>query len=66
MLDITIDEQALGRSAYQVLNELIEGDPAIAIAESRAEFGVITVNPHSLCDDEIPVVARRLREVLAE
>lgn len=66
MLDITIDEEALGRSAYQVLNELIEGDPAIAIAESRAEFGVITVNPHSLCDDEIPIVARRLREVLAQ
>jgi len=65
MLDITIDERALGRTAYHVLNDLIEGDPAIAVAESRAEFGVITVNPHSLCDAEFPIVAKRLREVLA-
>ena len=64
MLDITIDEHALGRTAYHVLNDLIEGDPAIAVAESRAEYGVITVNPHSLCDAEIPIVAKRLREVL--
>jgi L-seryl-tRNA(Ser) seleniumtransferase len=64
MLDITINEHALGRTAYHVLNELIEGDPAIAVAESRAEFGVITINPHSLCDAEIPIVAKRLREVL--
>ena len=64
MLDITIDEHALGRTAYHVLNDLIEGHPSIAVAESRAEFGVITVNPHSLCDAEIPIVAKRLRDVL--
>lgn len=65
ILSITLDEQALNRTAYDILNRLLEGEPAIALAESRAEFGVLMVNPHSLADAEVPVVARRLREELS-
>lgn len=64
MLNITIDEPALGKCAYDVLNELLDGAPSIALAESYAEFGTIGVNPHGLNDDEVEIVAQRLLETL--
>jgi L-seryl-tRNA(Ser) seleniumtransferase len=64
LLRITIDETRFGKTAYEVLNELLEGTPSIALAETHAEFGVITVNPHALDESEIPVVTDRLRAVL--
>lgn len=64
ILNITIDEAALGKRAYDVLNELLDGSPSIALAESYAEFGIIGVNPHGLNDDDVEVVTRRLLEVL--
>lgn len=64
MLNITIDEAKLGKSAYDILNELLDGEPSIALAESYAEFGVIGVNPHGLNNDEVEIVAERLQRVL--
>jgi L-seryl-tRNA(Ser) seleniumtransferase len=64
LLRITIDEQRFGKTAYQVLNELLDGSPSIAVAETHAEYGTITVNPHALNDAEIPVITERLRAVL--
>ena len=64
LLRITIVEPRFGKTAYQVLNELLDGDPAIALAETHAEFGTITVNPHGLDDQEVPVIVDRLRAVL--
>jgi L-seryl-tRNA(Ser) seleniumtransferase len=64
LLRITIDERSFGKTAYQVLNELLDGTPSIALAETHAEFGTITINPHALDDREIPVITDRLRAVL--
>ncbi len=64
LLKMTLDEQLLGKSAYQILNDLLEGDPAIALSETHAEYGVITVNPHGIDDCEVDVVIERLRAVL--
>jgi L-seryl-tRNA(Ser) seleniumtransferase len=64
ILNLTLDEKALGKRAYDVLNELLDGEPSIALAESYAEFGVIGVNPHGLDDEEVEIVSRRLTEVL--
>lgn len=65
ILNITIDEPALGKRAYGVLNELLDGSPSIALAESYAEFGVIGVSPHGLNDAEVEIVAKRLLDVLS-
>lgn len=64
VLTIDIDEQTLGFSAYDAANRLLSGDPPIAIAESRAEFGTLAVIPMGLTCDEAVVVGRRLRAVL--
>ncbi|MGH2531777.1 MAG: aminotransferase class V-fold PLP-dependent enzyme [Thermomicrobiales bacterium] len=64
MLTLELDEPALGLTAYDALNQLLDGRPPIAVAETRAEFGVITVNPHGLTEDEATIVGCRLRETL--
>jgi D-glucosaminate-6-phosphate ammonia-lyase len=65
MLALDLDEPALDLTAYDALNRLLEGDPPIAVAETRAEFGTITVNPQGLNEAEAAIVGRRLREVLS-
>jgi D-glucosaminate-6-phosphate ammonia-lyase len=64
LLVLTLDEAALGVTAYDAVNALLDGEPAIAVSETRAETGILIVNPHSLADDEAGIVATRLREVL--
>ncbi|MGH2560432.1 MAG: aminotransferase class V-fold PLP-dependent enzyme [Thermomicrobiales bacterium] len=64
MLALELDESALGLTAYDALNQLLDGEPPIAIAETRAEFGTITVNPQGLTEAEAEIVGCRLRDVL--
>jgi L-seryl-tRNA(Ser) seleniumtransferase len=64
MLRLDLDESRLGFTAYDALNRLLSGDPPIAVAESRAEFGTLMVNPHGLTEREAATVGDRLREVL--
>jgi L-seryl-tRNA(Ser) seleniumtransferase len=61
---IDLDASAVGLSAYDAINVLLEGEPAVAVAESRAEFNSLMVNPMVLTEDEAEVVGRRLRYVL--
>jgi D-glucosaminate-6-phosphate ammonia-lyase len=65
MLRIELDEESLGFTAYEAVNHLLAGDPAIAVAESYAEFGRLGVNAQGLTEGEADAVGRRLREVLA-
>jgi L-seryl-tRNA(Ser) seleniumtransferase len=65
LLRIELDEAALGLTAYDAVNRLLTGDPAIAVAESYAEFGRLAVNAQGLTEQEADTVGRRLREVLA-
>jgi len=64
-LRIEIDESVLGFTAYDVVNRLLAGEPAIAVGESHAEFGRLSVNAQGLTEEEAEVVGRRLREVLS-
>ena len=61
---IRLDEARIGRTAYQVLELLQEGDPRVYLGEERAWEGCIVVNPMTLRDDEVPIVVRRLRETI--
>jgi L-seryl-tRNA(Ser) seleniumtransferase len=63
-LILGLDEEHLGFTAYDAANALLDGDPAIAIGQSRAEFGTLNLIPQSLADDEIEIVGARLRQVL--
>ena len=61
---LDLDERRLGLTAYEAVNRLLAGEPAIAVAESHAEFGQLSVNPMGLTEDEAETVGRRLRAVL--
>ncbi|MCC6792263.1 MAG: aminotransferase class V-fold PLP-dependent enzyme [Thermomicrobiales bacterium] len=59
-----LDEAKLGFTAYDAVNRLLQGNPAIAVIESRAEFGQIAVNAMGLTCEEAETIGRRLRTVL--
>ena len=58
---INVDPGVLGKSVDAIVTELIEGEPAIAVSQGRTS---IYLNPQTLKEEEVPVVIRRLREVL--
>jgi D-glucosaminate-6-phosphate ammonia-lyase len=64
-LRIDLDEATLGFTAYDAVNRLLTGEPAIAVAESYAEFGRLGVNAQGLTEDEAESVGRRLRDVMS-
>jgi L-seryl-tRNA(Ser) seleniumtransferase len=61
---LELDEAQLGFTAYDAANALLDGEPGIAVGQSRAEFGVLNVIPQSLDEDELEIVGARLRQVL--
>jgi hypothetical protein len=52
-------------AAYAVINDLLNGEPAIALGESYAEHNVLIVNPHGLTETEAEIVGQRLRDALS-
>src|SRR5215211_1982252 len=64
MLILDLDEAKLGFTAYDLVNQLLAGDPPIALAESRAEFGTLAIIPQGLMPPEAEQVGRRVREAL--
>ena len=61
LLDVHLDEDALGLSAFQLSLVLQHGDPPVHLGERRAVDGILTVNPVGLRDGEEAMVAARLR-----
>lgn len=65
LLWIELDEDLLGFTAYEAVGRLLDGEPRVAVSESRAEHGTIGVHPMVLTDDEAEQVRARLVEVFA-
>ena len=61
---IELDAGASPGAAYDVITTLRESQPAIALAESRAEANTLIVDPHSLTEAEAEIVGDRLRDAL--
>jgi D-glucosaminate-6-phosphate ammonia-lyase len=61
---VRLDEEALGKKALDVINELQNGAPGIAANPSDVRDGVISFGPQCLKEGEAAIVGRRLREVL--
>ena len=62
---LTFDEQALRKTAVQVVNELGDGDPIIAVQQGGADKGRLALGTMCLAEGEEEIVVRRLREVLS-
>jgi len=61
---VTIDEQALHTTAWQVVEALREGDPRIYVPGGEDGSASFNLNPWHLTDEEVEIVARRVKEVL--
>jgi L-seryl-tRNA(Ser) seleniumtransferase len=66
LLQIELADDDAPNAAYAVVNAMLDGEPRIAIGESTADQGRLTVNPQSLTEDEADIVGDRLRAVLLE
>jgi D-glucosaminate-6-phosphate ammonia-lyase len=64
-LHIELVDDCNGERAYAVVNRLLDGDPSIAIDQSHAEHGRLSVNPQSITAQEAEIIARRIREELS-
>lgn len=62
---IALDTAVTGITAYEVLEALQDGEPSIFLNEERAWQNIIGANPMSLRDGDIPIVAGRIRQILA-
>jgi len=65
-IQLDLDQDALQMTAYEVLNRLQDGDPAVFLNEEHAWRGTLTVNPMALRDGDERVLAERLKAVLCE
>jgi L-seryl-tRNA(Ser) seleniumtransferase len=65
-LQIDLDRPKIGFGAYDLVNKLLQGSPAIAIAESYAEHGTVGINPSGLSKEDAATIGRRLREELTK
>src|SRR5712691_905894 len=64
LLEIAIDEKALGRDAFAVCRRLRDGDPPIYVGHLRLPQGKLVIHPMNLDDENATVLTRRLREEL--
>ncbi len=61
---VRLDEGVLGRPVEAVVNELLEGDPAVAVSQSVRHQRGIGLHASTLRPGEAELVAQRLRQVL--
>jgi hypothetical protein len=63
-LRIDLEGDCAATRAHDLVNHLLDGEPSIAIDQSYAEHGRLSINPQGLTAEEATAVARRLREEL--
>ncbi len=62
---VHVEEQVVGRSVETIINELMEGDPPVAVSQNFLHERAVGLVTSALRPGEETVVAIRLREVLA-
>lgn len=65
ILEIAVDERAVGRTAFGVCRDLRGGSPPIYVGHGKLAEGVLVINPFCLRGEEVAVLAERLQDVLA-
>jgi len=61
LLEIAIDEQLLGRNAFEITKQLRCATPSVYVNESRLHEGVLVLNPLGLEDRLVDALIERLR-----
>lgn len=65
LLELTVDQQRLGRSALEVCRRLRAGTPPVYVGHGQLHHGQLVINPLCLDADSVTSLARRLTEELA-
>jgi D-glucosaminate-6-phosphate ammonia-lyase len=63
-VEIWLDHELLGMSAFEVIEALETGDPIVCVSQGLAPRGGLLVNPMTLEDGEERIVAERLIQIL--
>ena len=64
-LRVELDESRLGRSAFEVFQELKDGDPSIYVGgEATLPQGVLTISVVNLDEEQVDIVGQRLRAAI--
>src|SRR5947209_12266649 len=64
LLELTLYERAVGRSALEVCRGLRRGKPSVHVGHGLLHEGKLLINPYHLNDERAAILARRLREEL--
>ena len=64
VLEIHLDERALGRTAFDVCRQLRNGSPPIYPGHGKLAEGTLIINPFCLRPGDAATIARRIRELL--
>ncbi len=64
LLELLLEEAALGRTASAISLELQHGEPPVHLNERRATEGILTINPAGLREGDGQIVVARVREEL--
>ena len=63
-VEIRLDEENLGQTAFAVSRKLKYGEPAVYVNETKLAQGILEVNPINLTERRAVIVADRLLQVL--
>ena len=66
VLEISIDREVLGKSAFDVCRELRHGTPPVYVGHSGLPRGLLTINPVCLNERSVLILIRELQAVLCE
>ncbi len=61
-----LDERALGLSAADLVNQLLDGDPMIAVGQGLIRNGIVMLNPMCLENGEEEILIEKLRNSLVK
>lgn len=64
VLEIAVNERALGANAFEVCRRLRDGSPPVYVSHGKLTEGVLVVNPMCVASEQCEELLRRLREAL--
>ena len=65
-LQLALNTQALGRSAFAISRELKQGNPGVFVNEGRLDQDILAINSLHLDQARTAALARRLQAVLSD